>query len=89
MKLLYLIPITVAVLLFFGVRLLKNKNSIRKFKRTFQIIGFVFCIMAIIAIFISYYYSGDQTQLYKLSIPALMVIIAIMQIRRNKKSSSK
>jgi len=89
MKLLFIIPIGLAVLLFLGVRLLKNKYQGQKFNQTLQIIGLLFCTMAIIATFISYYYSGDKTQLYKLSLPALIAIIAIEQIRRNKKRKAK
>lgn len=89
MKLLYFIPIALAVALFFGIRLLKNNNQSEKFKITLQMIGLIFCILSIIAVFMSYYYSGDKRQLYKLSLPLIIGIIAIEQIRRNKKSVTK
>jgi branched-subunit amino acid transport protein AzlD len=88
MKLLYFVPIVLAVLIFFGFRILKNKNQSEKLKITLQMIGLFFCILSMIAVIISYSYSGDKSQLYKLSLPLIIGIIAIEQIRRNKKSST-
>ncbi|MFZ1675690.1 MAG: hypothetical protein WBP41_20305 [Saprospiraceae bacterium] len=84
MKLLYFIPVAIAVILFLGFRILKNKNQSEKLKITLQMIGLFFCIMSMIAVIISYSYSGDKTQLYKLSLPLIIGIIAIGQIRRSK-----
>ncbi len=47
-------------------------------------IGLFFCILSMIAVIISYSYSGDKTQLYKLSLPLIIGIIAVEQIRRSK-----
>lgn len=84
MKLLFFIPIVLAVSLFFGIRLFRNKNQSESFKISMQFIGLFFCILSMIAVFISYSYSGDKTQLYKLSLPLIIGVIAFGQIRGNK-----
>jgi len=89
MKLFYIIAIALVVLLFLAIPLLKKNYQSEKFKQTLQIIALLFCMLAVIAIFISYYLSGDKTHLYRLSLPVLIGIITIEQFRRNKKSGSK
>jgi len=89
MKLLYIIPIVLAILLFLGVRMLKEKYSGEKFIRSLQMIGLLFCALAVVAILMSFYISGDKTQLFKISFPMVIAIITIEQIRRNRKSDAK
>jgi hypothetical protein len=85
MKLYFLIPVIVAILLFAVVQLLKKKMPNDKLKYWLLIIG-IFCgVFSIIAISVSAYYSGDKTQLYKVSLPAIIIIIAMAQINSIKK----
>jgi uncharacterized membrane protein len=84
MNLMYLIPIILAVLLSVVVLLRKNKNPIVKSQHTLQIVGFICCIFAIVAIIISYYYSGDNTQLYKLVLPAMIIMIFVQTRKKNR-----
>ncbi|MBK7884037.1 MAG: hypothetical protein IPJ81_09730 [Chitinophagaceae bacterium] len=46
----------------------------------------IFCgVLSVVAVSISAYYSGHIVHLYKLSLPAIIIIIAIVQIRSHKR----
>lgn len=47
-----------------------------------RIIGMLCGSLAVVAILLSYYYSGDGTQLFKLSLPVLILILLIVQIKK-------
>ncbi len=85
MRLLYFIPIVLAVIIFFTIRFINGKNQSENFKITMQIIALIFCILSMVFVFKSYSYSGDKTQLYKLSLPLIIGILAFVQIIRSKK----
>ncbi len=71
---------------YYKSNLLPMKFKSEKFKKTLLIIGLLGSIVSIILILISYYISGDKTQLYKLSLPAMILMLSILQIRQTKKA---
>jgi predicted PurR-regulated permease PerM len=89
MNYLYIIPIVLAVLFSILVWALKNNYHKENLKRTLQIIGILCGCIAIIAILLLYYYSGDKTQLFKLSIPALILVTLVVQIKQKENSDTK
>jgi peptidoglycan/LPS O-acetylase OafA/YrhL len=89
MKLLYIIPLALAVILFAFVWVKRNKTNKEKSIRILRIVGIACSLLAAVAILFSYYYSGDSTQLFKLSLPALILSILIFQTKQNKISDIK
>jgi L-asparagine transporter-like permease len=85
MNLFFVIPVIVAILVFVFVRLLKKKTPNKKLKYRLQFIGICCCVISIVAILASVYYSSDKGQLFKLSLPVLILIILGEQMRQDKK----
>jgi len=75
----YLIILSLAlpILVFVIIRLLKNKFSPEKLKAILIVIGIVCCVLSAIAIALSTYFSKDFTNLFKLSLPLLILIIIL------------
>lgn len=88
MKLVIIIPLVIAVCLVVVAVLLRNKSR-KELIKPFQIIGLVLGILSMIAVFVSFLISGDKTQLFKLSLPGLIVILAILQLRRANDNNTK
>ena len=62
----------------------EEKSLNQKYSRVFIIVGILCAAIAMIAIFLSFYFSGDKTQLYKLGIPAMILIILAFCNKKNK-----
>lgn len=80
----YLLPLVLVALLVGGLLLLKKTMPVQKFRQTLQIIGLVCCVLSVIAIIISWSYSRDNAQLFKLTLPALIAMILAGTLRQNK-----
>lgn len=88
MKLYFIISIIVAVIaviIFTFIRLRKVKST-NNFIRILNIIGLCCGFLSIIFLLMSYYISPnkDISQLYKLSIPILIILMFFMNMKRNK-----
>ncbi len=87
MPFMYLLPLLLVALLVGGLLLLKKRVPVQQFRQTLQIIGLVCCALSVIALIISWSYSRDNSQLYKLTVPALTAIILTGAWRKNKSGS--
>jgi len=87
MKLVYLIPIVIAIAVYLILMTLKRKLPVEKFRRVVLGVGITCAVVAAVAIFMSYQISGDKTQLYKLALPAVIFVILGSAYRRNKKNA--
>lgn len=83
MSFVYLLPLVLVALLLGGFLLLKKTGPTPQLRRTLQIIALVCCVLSAIAIVVSWSYSRDNAQLYKLSLPAITVLILISTWRKN------
>lgn len=62
--------------------------NISKSKVLFLRITILLCVVSIFAVCMAYYHSGDITQLYKISLPAAIGVLAIINLRRETKSKA-
>lgn len=76
----------IAVALFTFVKLRKTK-PLPKLRRTLQLFGMVCAIASILALCVSFYYSRDATQLFKIAIPVCILILLLLQNRGAKTNS--
>ncbi len=60
-----------------------------KSKRILQVIGIASSCIAIGALCLSYYYCGDKAQLFKLSVPLLILAMLIFQLQQKTNSGNK
>ena len=86
MKFLLFAPLIIAIVFFVVILMVKKKPLNEPFKQKLLWVGVGCCIISIIAVLISVYLSGNKIQLLTLSCPAIILIIAIEQIRQSKKS---
>lgn len=54
--------------------------------RKLLIVGIICSVLSMIAILLSYYYSGDTTQLFKAALPASILTILVFQFHQSGKS---
>ena len=89
MKLHFVISIIVLVIAFimFSVIRLRKVKPNKNFIRIINIIGLCCGFISIFFLLMSYYISPnkDISQLYKLSIPILIILIFLMNMKRNEK----
>jgi len=88
MKLYFIIPITIFVLttiVFLAIRY-KTLTINGKFIRIMKIVGLCCAVLSIIALLVSYYISPskDITQLFKISIPMLILLMIFLMMRKNR-----
>lgn len=87
MKLLLYAPLFIAVVFFLIVLIQKKKPFNEKQKHQLLLIGIGCCVLAIIAVLISVFISGDKKNLFSLSCPVIILILAAEQMRQNKKKN--
>ncbi len=81
-----IIVLVIAVIMFVVIRLRKVKPN-KNFIQIINIIGLYCGFLSIFFLLMSYYVSPnkDISQLYKLSIPILIILIFFMNMKRSKK----
>ena len=86
MKFLLFAPLIIAIVFFVVILIVKKKPLTEQFRQKLLWVGVGCCVISIIAVLISVYFSGNKIQLLTLSCPAIILIIAVEQIRQSKKN---
>ena len=82
MKIIVLFPFVLAAAVFLFIMWLKTKMPLDKFRKAMLIVTAVCALLSIISVILSYYYSKDKSQLTKLSLPGLLLILTAILYKK-------
>jgi len=82
----YLLPIVLAIIVFVFIMWLKTKMPLDKFRKAMLIVTAICAILSIISVVMSYYFSQDKSQLTKLSLPGMLLILTVVLYKKAKEN---
>ncbi len=82
----YLLPTVLAIIVFVFIMWLKTKMPIDKFRKTMLIVTAVCALLSIVSVVMSYYFSQDKSQLTKLSLPGMLLVLTVVLYKKAKEN---
>jgi len=87
MKFAFIFPFLLAIVIFAFIMWLKTKMPLGKFRKIMLIVTAICALLSVISVIASAYFSQDKSQLTKLSLPGLLLILTIVLYKKTKQKN--